>query len=112
MDNKHLYFENLAESVTIAPESIVSRTLRADEHAKLIVFGFDKGQELAEHTASVPAMIHIIKGEVDLTLGDESQTASAGSWAWMPAHLPHSIKAKTPVVMLLTMFKKKPEEKS
>jgi quercetin dioxygenase-like cupin family protein len=112
MDNKHLYFENLADSVTISSESIVSRTLRADEHAKLIVFGFDKGQELSEHTAAVPAIIHIIMGEADLTLGNESQTASAGAWAWMPAHLPHSIKAKTPAVMLLTMFKKKPEEKS
>lgn len=105
MDDKYLYFEKLADSVTISPESIVSRTLRADEHAKMIVFGFDKGQELSEHTASVPAIIHIISGEADLTLGGEAQTASAGTWAWMPANLPHSIAAKTPVVMLLTMFK-------
>ena len=99
------FFEDLAESVTISPGSIVSRTLRADEHAKLVVFGFDKGQELSEHTASVPAIIHIISGEADLTLGGEKQSAKAGTWAWMPAHLPHSITAKTPVVMLLTMFK-------
>ena len=99
-----LHFENIVESVTISPESIVSRTLSADENAKMIVFGFDAGQELSEHTASVPATIHILSGEAEITLGEEKHTASAGSWSWMPAKLPHSIVAKTPVVMLLTMF--------
>jgi len=105
MDDNFLYFENLADCVTISPDAIVSRTLRADEHARTIVFGFDKGQELSEHTASVPAIIYVVSGEADLTLGTKAQTASAGTWAWMPANLPHSIVAKTPVVMLLTMFK-------
>lgn len=109
MDEKHLYFENLADSVTISPDSIVSRTLRADEQGKHIVFGFDKGQELSEHTASVPAILHFISGEADITLGDESQKAVAGTWAWMPANMPHSIVAKTPVVMLLTMLKNPPK---
>lgn len=99
-----LHFEDIAASVTISPESIVSRTLRADENAKMIVFGFDAGQELSEHTASVPAVIHILSGEAEVSLGEEKHNASAGSWSWMPARLPHSIVAKTPVVMLLTMF--------
>ena len=103
-ETNYLHFENLADSVTISPESIVSRTLRADKQAKSIVFGFDAGQELSEHTASVPAIIHILKGEADLKIGDDAHAASAGDWTWMPAKLPHSIVAKTPVVMLLTMF--------
>jgi hypothetical protein len=31
--------------------------------------------------------------------------ASAGSWVHMPPRLPHSLYAKTPVIMLLLMFK-------
>ena len=99
-----LHFEDIVASVTISPESIVSRTLSADENAKMIVFGFDAGQELSEHTASVPAVIHILSGEAEISLGEEKHDASAGSWSWMPAKLPHSIVAKTPVIMLLTMF--------
>jgi quercetin dioxygenase-like cupin family protein len=115
METNYLHFENLADSVTISPESIVSRTLRADKQAKSIVFGFDAGQELSEHTASVPATIHILKGEAEIALGGDTHQASAGSWLWMPPKLPHSIVAKTPVVMLLTMFtgaknEAKPEE--
>ena len=106
MSESFLYFENLAQLVTISPDSIVSRTLRADDKVRSIVFGFDTGQELSEHTASVPAMIHILQGEATLTLGGETREANAGAWAYMEANLPHSIVAKTPVVMLLTMLKK------
>jgi quercetin dioxygenase-like cupin family protein len=108
----YAYFENLADSVTISPESIVSRTLHADKHTKSIVFGFDAGQELSEHTASVPATIHILRGEAEVQLGADKHAAGAGSWAWMPAKLPHGIVAKTAVVMLLTMFTGAKEESS
>lgn len=105
MEQKFVFEGDLARSVTIAPGSIVSRTLHADEHVKYILFGFDAGQELSEHTASTPAVLHFLQGEADITLGDQAQTAQAGTWAWMPAHLPHSIRAKTPVVMLLALLK-------
>ena len=105
MNNKYLYFEDLAQSVQIYPGSIVSRPLHADERTKVVLFGFDAGQELSEHTASVPAIIHILSGEAELNLGGETKNATAGSWAWIPANLPHGIVAKTPVVMLLTMLK-------
>ena len=105
MDTSYNYFEDLATSVTIAKDSIVSRTLRSDTNGKSIVFGFDAGQEMSEHTAAVPAIMHFLSGEADITLGSEAKSASAGTWVWMPAHLPHSIVAKTPVVMMLTLFK-------
>ncbi len=105
MNDKYIYFEDLAQSVQIAPGSIVSRPLHADERSKVVLFGFDAEQELSEHTASVPAIIHILSGEAELTLGGESKSVAAGSWTWMPANLPHGIVAKTPVVMLLTMLK-------
>jgi quercetin dioxygenase-like cupin family protein len=72
---------------------------------RVILFGFDTGEELSEHTASVPAVLQIVKGEVELTLGEDTFPASAGAWAHMPANLKHGIIAKTPVVMLLIMAK-------
>ncbi len=105
MTDKYLYFEDLAQSVQISPGSIVSRSLHGDERTKVVLFGFDAGQELSEHTASIPAIIHILSGEAELNLGGETKKATAGSWAWMPANLPHGIVAKTPVVMLLNMLK-------
>lgn len=88
----------------IAPDSIVSRTFYQDERVKAILFGFAPGQELSEHTAAVPTALQIIQGEATITLGDQTYEASAGAWAHMDTRLPHSIVAKTQVVMLLWMF--------
>jgi quercetin dioxygenase-like cupin family protein len=46
-----------------------------------------------------------LSGDADVTLRDEVATASAGTWIHMAAQLPHSIRAKTPVVMLLSLVK-------
>lgn len=100
-----LYVPNLATLLNeIAPDSIVSRTFYQDERVKAILFGFAPGQELSEHTAAVPAAIQIVSGAATLTLGAERYEAGAGAWAHMAARLPHSIVAKTEVVMLLWMF--------
>ncbi len=99
-----LYFQDVAAQVEIPTDGIISRTLRADEAAKVVVFGFDRGQELSEHTASVPAIVHVLSGEGDLTLGADARPAGPGTWAYMPAHMPHSVVARTPLVMLLVML--------
>ncbi|HIQ04150.1 MAG TPA: cupin domain-containing protein, partial [Anaerolineae bacterium] len=80
-------------------------TFYADDQVKAVLFGFAAGQELSEHTASQPAILYFVQGEAHLTLGDDSMEAKAGTWVHMPPQLPHSIVAKTPVVMLLLLIK-------
>lgn len=107
MSTDYTYMSNLSDLVPDIPaDSIVSRTFYSDEGVKAILFGFAAGQELSEHTASQPAILHILAGEADLTLGDETMEAQAGTWVHMPAQLPHSIVAKTPVTMLLLLLTK------
>jgi quercetin dioxygenase-like cupin family protein len=99
------FIPDLSSLLGEAPlDSIVSRTfLRAGNH-KAILFAFAAGQELSEHTASVPAILHILAGKARLVLGTQTHEAGPGSWAYMPAKLPHSIFAHQPVTMLLLML--------
>lgn len=76
-----------------------------DAHTKVVLFAFASGHGLNEHVASFPAIIQIIKGEAELTVGQESVSGKPGTWVQMPAKTPHSIRANTPVVMLLTLIK-------
>ena len=100
------YIANLdAQIPEIPKDSILSRTFYQDEQLKAILFGFASGQELSEHTASVPAIIHILEGQAHLTLGDDEMEAQAGAWVRMPANMPHGIYANTQVKMLLIMLK-------
>ncbi len=104
--NTYTYIANVTELLPDMPaDSIISRTIYTDEHIKAVLFGFAAGQELSEHTASQPAILHILNGEANLTLGDDSLEARAGAWIHMPPLLRHSIYAKTPVVMLLLLIK-------
>lgn len=102
----YTHIVDLAREVEIPRDAILTRTLYADEQVKVVLFGFDAGQELSEHTASTPAILHFLQGEARLTLGEESMDARAGAWVHMPAQLPHSIQARTPVVMLLLLLKR------
>lgn len=88
----------------IPPQSIVSRTFCKDGQLKAILFGFDAGQELSEHTSSQAAIIQLVKGEALVTLGDDQYDLAAGAWIHMPPRLKHGIVAKTPLLMLLLML--------
>ena len=96
---------NLAEQ-EIPADGILSRTVYNDDQVKAVVFAFGAGQELSEHTASMPAIIQILQGTARLTLGTDPIEASAGTWVHMPAQLPHTLQARTPVTMLLLLLKR------
>jgi quercetin dioxygenase-like cupin family protein len=88
----------------LSANSIVSRTFLTRDGFKAILFGFAPGQELSEHTAAVPAVLHFLRGKAAVTLGDREGAAGPGTWAHLPAHLPHSIRAEDEVVMLLLLL--------
>jgi len=106
MNTNYTYIADLSKELRDIPTgSIISYTLYNDNHLKAVLFGFAPGQELSEHTSSMPAIIYIAQGEAHLTLGDDSIEARAGAWVHIPPQLRHSIYAKTPVVMLLLLIK-------
>lgn len=105
MTDPYFFIDDLNTFVEDIPDdTIVSRTFHEDDRAKAILFGFAPGQELSEHTASQPAILHFLEGQADLTLGDEQLQARPGTWVHMPARLPHSILARSQTLMLLILF--------
>lgn len=47
-----------------------------------------------------PAILFFGKGEATVGLGDDVREDQPETWVHMPGNLKHSIKAKTPVVLL------------
>ena len=105
MATAYTHFSDLGKEVQPPDKGILSRTLYNDDRLKAVAFGFAQGEELSEHTASMPAVLHFLQGEARLTLGDDTLEAKPGTWVHMPRGLRHSIQAKTPVVMLLLLLK-------
>jgi quercetin dioxygenase-like cupin family protein len=105
LSENYYLLPDVEAEVEVPKDGILSRTVYSDAHVKVVVFGFDAGQELSEHTASLPAILNFVRGEADLTLGDDAVSASAGAVVYMPPNLQHSVRARTPVVMLLTLLR-------
>jgi len=105
MTDNFQYIENIHQHGAIPANGILSTTIQSDERSKAVLFVFAPGQELSAHTAPYPALLYFVKGEADLTLGEEKRAAHEGTFAHMAAKLPHAIQAKTEVVMLLIMLR-------
>ncbi len=103
MDGSYKYLPELA--IDVVAESIVSRVLYNDDRVNVTLFAFDVGQALSEHTATNPAIIQILKGTATITLGTDTLDVQPGAWVHMAAGLRHSITAKAPLTMLLTLIK-------
>jgi|SRR6478752_6090151 len=97
--------QNILNEIQVPQKGILSHTLHNDEQAKIILFGFAAGEELTAHTAPMPATIQILSGEVTLTLGPDHREASPGCLVHMESQLTHSVVAKTPAMVLLTLLK-------
>ena len=97
--------EDLIGQVAIPDDGTISKTIFQDERVKVLLFGFASGQELSEHTASVPAILHVLEGQASVTLGTTAHELKPGAWVHMAAALPHSVRATTAVKMLLLLLK-------
>ena len=106
MSEGYTFLDDLANQISEIPaDSIISKTLVNNDAMKVVLFGFDAGQSLTEHSVSQPAMLHIVSGETELILGEDKTTAKAGAWVQMDADLVHGVFATTPLIMLLVMWK-------
>ena len=71
MTTPYTHFGDLAKEAQPPDKGILSRTIFNDERMKAVIFGFAQGEELSEHTASMPAILHFLQGEATVTLADD-----------------------------------------
>ena len=85
--------------------AIVSRTLTQKPTGTVTLFAFDRGQELSEHTTPYDALLQVLDGDAEVTIGGEPLRLVAGQMVIMPADVPHAVKAVGRFKMLLTMIR-------
>jgi quercetin dioxygenase-like cupin family protein len=95
----------LATLLDYAPGAVVSRALAKASGGSVTLFAFEAGQELSEHTAPFDALVEVLDGEVELTIGGKPVMARSGETVLLPANVPHAVRARTRFKMLLTMIR-------
>ncbi len=99
-----LYFADLAAEAPPVARGIHSQTLYDGPDLRLVLFAFAPGEELSEHTAARPAVVHVLDGEGDAVVGGAPHPLAPGTWFRMPARMAHSIRARTPLRMALYLL--------
>ena len=65
-------------------------------HSKQATFGhftLDEGCDLPEHSHPHEQWTHLIEGELEFTIGDQTSLLKPGMTAFIPSEVPHSAKA-------------------
>jgi len=93
------------DSIEYADASVVSKTIVKKHSGNVTLFAFDKGEGLAEHSSPHDALVILLDGKAEITIGGTPHNLQSGQSIILPANIPHSLKATEKFKMMLTMIK-------
>ena len=96
---------NFKAMIDYAEGGVVSKQVLKNSAGNITLFSFDKEEGLSEHSTPYDALVEVIEGVVEITIGGEKFTLSEGDSVIMPATVPHSLHGAERFKMLLTMIK-------
>ena len=96
---------NLEEMVEYSSGGVISKQVLKNPSGNITLFSFDKGQGLTEHTAPFDAVVQVLDGEAQITIGGNPNLVKKGETIVMPANVSHALQAVEQFKMLLTMIK-------
>ena len=92
-------------SISYAEKAVVSKHILKKQTGNISLFAFDKGEGLSEHTTPFDALVMVVDGKVDITIGGTSHLLEMGDSIIMPANIPHALTAVEKFKMVLTMIR-------
>lgn len=101
---QYTFFADLAEEAEVPKRGIHSQTLVKQAAFELVLFAMAAGERLSEHTSARPAIVHVLAGEGDLTVGGEKHDVQRDAWLSMPPRTPHEIVARTSLTFALYLL--------
>ena len=94
---------NLGGLVQYMDGQVVSRTLAQNSAVSITLFAFAKGEEIGTHDSEGDAMVTVLEGTGEFTVGGIKHQVKAGEALVMPAKIPHAVYAGEAFKMLLTV---------
>ncbi len=97
-------FIALADQPSAPASGVASRTLLHAPGGKCMVFSFDAGQELSEHTNPNHPILCGLTGSVTVTAGAKTHQLNSGDTLHLPPKLPHAVQAPAAASFLLQLL--------
>lgn len=96
---------DMAGLVDYQEAAVVSRTIIEAQNGTVTLFAFGAGQGLSEHSAPYDALVYVIEGRAEVSIGGQANEVAAGQMIIMPADVPHALHAPEAFKMLLVMIR-------
>jgi quercetin dioxygenase-like cupin family protein len=97
---------NLKDLISYQEGQVISRTIAQTPSANITLFSLDKGEGISTHLTSGDAMVQILDGTAEITIGNNVFTVKEGETIIMPSDIPHGLEAAERFKMLLTVIKR------
>ena len=95
----------LEELVDYREGQVISRTLAQIPQASVTLFSLSKGEGISAHTTPGDALVQVLDGEAEITIGEKVYTVKAGESIVMTEGISHALEARQQFKMLLTVIK-------
>lgn len=86
--SKVVNFEN---TIDYLKGQVVSKTITQNEKVSMTLFALDKGEEIAKHKTNGDALVIILDGKAEITIGDNKYTLEKGQSIIMPNDILHAL---------------------
>lgn len=94
---------SLKEQIAYEDGKVVSLTLASHPGVGITLFAFDAGESISTHAAGGDAMVVVLEGSAEITVGGIPHTLREGDTIIMPCGIPHALKSLSRYKMLLTV---------
>ena len=92
----------LLEALPVSESSITSRVVVNNPLIRVVVFAFDTGEMLTEHSSPRAVVVQLLDGRIDYTMDGET-TMSPGDVIYMRPGVRHALVALEPSHLSLVM---------
>ncbi|MBC7961093.1 MAG: cupin domain-containing protein [Vallitaleaceae bacterium] len=82
---------------------VVSKTLAQSKTLSMTLFAFAQGEEISSHASGGDALVYVIDGTTEITIGGVQHSVKKGETIVMPAGVPHALFATERFKMLLVV---------
>lgn len=96
---------DLRREIPVEEEQVSSKTLVQRPDWGMSLFSLDTDEEIGGHSSPGDAMVNLLSGVAEITIGEEHHRLHAGQCIVMPANVPHALKAIEAFQMLLVVVK-------
>jgi quercetin dioxygenase-like cupin family protein len=96
---------DLIAELPVAPRATTSRVVVDTDAVRVVLFAFDTGEELTDHTAAMPVVVTLLDGAIRFRVGDQDHDLAPGDVVYLPAHETHALEAREPSRLSLVMVR-------